>query len=1808
MNKRAAFFSTDALLAVTILLLLLIISGTFFTKKPTVDHLINQAEDLATFFSKTKASQLSNQLLQNLQADVPDALPSSNTIFIDHSVGEIIAYLWVANQSNLTGILIENLTRDFVNPVYNYGVYIDANELYRRGPIIGKNLASAKRLITGVAQNSPVEGFTARARLSGIRNVLHHQYTYFGGFVGQGAAITRVSDSILPNQSVIEQLKLKLIAGTTFTFSVNEVKCRDISGVGKPGEFEPDPSNGLLDADEWDLVDCIPALRIGDVNNFTVGFVSLGGFLDLEKYYISGGFIDIQFRHDNITFANNVTQVKIPAVTDGVPNIRGNIPIKGSLKSMSMGLKYAWNHTKYDHGRLFVVVGNKTVFNDTASVGNQSIIVNASAFAQMFPSGLSNTNVPYYIGVDHFKGFEGENINGDVVIALDSSESYDQCMVDGYEPSIKKASCTDPKTGTDYCCAALQDVSATKCPVEACYREVINVDDGYVTWCQDDISKTAKGYRLLWRFMTVQDQDTNSLGGSVVFSGCKIIKSLPVSLEDSDSDSVTIDGVTYTSDQSVILLDPDNSGYNLFQAVYNIFSEDLNEESSKPLQVDFDFKYSASLSPKQEQMADFDGFVLELDCPSDVDFRISVDSSDYDYYAGMHNQSVVDHRSYSGPVMYNPEQENHLKSNVIRNDSVFFADELARFKSLKLGVVEATGVGMPAEFDAGEAFSLNVNRRNQNNWLVSYTENCYSWKPKDLVDICPSGTPNPNKLQAYSRTGGIIASVSESPANQYTPNSPITIPVFANEEVFYRSKWVEFNQPYGVVLDSSGNLFIADTGNNLIRKMTPQGFVTTFAGGFVAPANTGNCPGLDSTTCFDATGINAQFNAPSGLAIDGSNNIYVADKANFRIRKISPAGVVTTIAGDGVSGFPSSGGPALSSNLLNPEGVAVDAFSNVFVSMPHGIVKITASGMLQIIAGSDLASPVYNPANGIGSAASFNAPKGLAVYNGVNAASPVDDILYVADFSNAVIRKVTLSNNGVTTHVGGWSGGGSCGGIPTASCNDGVGGGAQFQTPMSLSIDQGTGIMAVTDKNNNCIRYVDTNGFVGTWAGLCVNIAATGAGNLDGPLNSAKFQNPKGIVYDGGASVYVTTDAILFSLPKYLIRKITLSAPSMVSTVAGGGQGGGACGGLASATCSDSPPSSSPTWGTTFLNYVPNTGGSFPITTNSIWRSDYAGVVLPEDGVLVFPAGVTQWTDAMIGLYGYPNGQMQSFNGVYSVTFGGARDFGAVTGFFGPLISPLPRYEIPASSNPMVMSWVGGATDFAKKSTYTGSDHVFACLDSNTNSVCDFVEPGFSYTPSACPAIDEWHHPFNAVNDVVTSYQNSLNHGLIVYDPLDDGVVNTLNPVNPNSPSRDTLVNYVKNTKSWQFDCVCCALHRAGKMIDPNYNLYNLGVPATPYPDQKRAVVLISDGILGNVSCSPAIDGMNPEISAYLAAARLSGFFWDTPIPVSYSPLYSTVIPGYGARVFVIGVGARRNDFVLQTIAWVGNGSYYTAENDDQLKDAFVAIADELRNATQVYQLINNTQVLVNASHMYRGSFFEVDVNPVEKNQWFGKMPWYQNKELDAGCNPTASFDSVIQQIVDASLVTYTRYYWLLNASISHVPTYDHFWWQPNISMTGDPSALWLPPDRFFLNNSVQELDFAVGAESSLDPDYVDCSADNELHAKVLLGTIGNSSPVLPGKNGCSWIIEIAGGSSIALKIPRNYNGPLVCRYTTDDISYLRNESMHVAVANLLSLLDLGSNGDIVDIDFNSIDIDLAHIEKVPYLFGPLEFEVRVWQ
>jgi sugar lactone lactonase YvrE len=294
-----------------------------------------------------------------------------------------------------------------------------------------------------------------------------------------------------------------------------------------------------------------------------------------------------------------------------------------------------------------------------------------------------------------------------------------------------------------------------------------------------------------------------------------------------------------------------------------------------------------------------------------------------------------------------------------------------------------------------------------------------------------------------------------------------------------------FNTSYGIAADTAGNVYVADGSSDTIRKVTAAGVVTTLAGTASAVYTAGNT---------DGTGAAARFYSPTGVATDSAGNVYVADTLNLTIRKITPAGVVSTLAGSGGQGGTDATGPAAS--FYNPSAVAADAAGNVYVADTgnHTIRKITAAGVVTTLAGT---AGTVGSVDATGSAASFNTPTGIATDRAGN--------VYVSDSNNNTVRKITPG--GVVTTLAGTAGpGGNA---------DGTGPAASFGYPSGIAVDAASNVY-VADEGNYTIRKITSAGVVTTIAGT-----ANVIGSADGTGAAASFFLPQGLAIDASGNIVV---------------------------------------------------------------------------------------------------------------------------------------------------------------------------------------------------------------------------------------------------------------------------------------------------------------------------------------------------------------------------------------------------------------------------------------------------------------------------------------------------------------------------------------------------------------------------------------------------------------------------------------------------------------------------------------------------------------
>ena len=393
--------------------------------------------------------------------------------------------------------------------------------------------------------------------------------------------------------------------------------------------------------------------------------------------------------------------------------------------------------------------------------------------------------------------------------------------------------------------------------------------------------------------------------------------------------------------------------------------------------------------------------------------------------------------------------------------------------------------------------------------------------------------------------------------------------------------------PTGIALDRAGNLFISERGNNRVRRLSTGGIITTVAG--TGKGSYSSVAGPGPGDGGPATG--AALVGPAGLAVDASGNLFIADLYNNRVRKVSPDGVITTVAGNGAA-YNSSGdgGPAVDAQVASPIGVAVDGAGNLFVlqlGYSGRVREVSPDGTISTVAGSGL----------FGLSGDGGPATGAALANPFAMAFDAAGNLYIADAANYRIRKI--SQSGIITTVAG-NGGGGFSMYQGPSGDGGPARDAHLSFPFSVAADS-KGNLFIADTVGQRIRQVSPDGMIGTVAGT----GAAGFSGDGGRAIDAQLNGPIGLAVDGGGNLY------FIDASNYRIRKI--STDGTIHTIAGNGQEGFA---------GDGGPATSAllgtfSWCNTFCGGLAVDGGG------NLWVADSGDRVrkISADGIINTVAG-----------------------------------------------------------------------------------------------------------------------------------------------------------------------------------------------------------------------------------------------------------------------------------------------------------------------------------------------------------------------------------------------------------------------------------------------------------------------------------------------------------------------------------------------------------------------------------------------------------
>jgi uncharacterized protein (TIGR03437 family) len=505
----------------------------------------------------------------------------------------------------------------------------------------------------------------------------------------------------------------------------------------------------------------------------------------------------------------------------------------------------------------------------------------------------------------------------------------------------------------------------------------------------------------------------------------------------------------------------------------------------------------------------------------------------------------------------------------------------------------------------------------------------------------------------------------------------------------------QLNRPYSIAIDSSGNLYIADFANNRVRKVDNSGTgkIATVAGsGFFAYSGDGG------------RATSAQLNGPRAVTADTAGNLYIADTANSVVRKVT-AGLISTIAGNASPGFSGDSGSATSAQINSPQGIAVDSNGTVYVAdTANSRIRKISGGQISTYAGGS--SPGYSGDGGQAGSALLNYPTGMALDNQGN--------LYFADTDNNAIRKIT-SGGAISTVAGnGNQGYGGDGGAATS---------ALLNYPQGVAVDS-SGTLYIADTLNNAVRMV-RNGVITTIGGTGV----AGHAGDGGPATKAQIGSPTGIVVDSSGNIFVS-DA------SSLVRKFTVNGS--ITTVAGSGSiGYTGDGTLASSARLNLPAGLGidpqnhiyiADAGNSAIRMLQFVGAPGQISAVTNGASNQVGPISPGEVVVIYGSGLGPATLANLQIV---NGGLSTNLGGASVTFNGA--LAPMIYASATQLAAIVPFGITGSTAQVAVSYLGQTSAPVTVAVASLSPALFS-LDSTGKGQAAALNQNFAINGAARPA------------------------------------------------------------------------------------------------------------------------------------------------------------------------------------------------------------------------------------------------------------------------------------------------------------------------------------------------------------------------------------------------------------------------------------------------------------------------------------------
>lgn len=396
-KKRGIFFTIDAILAAGILFLVILLVSNSYVFELDKAQVSSMSQDSIRVFTNLNVNEIENDYVKTLIST--QVITRENNTFLEQ-IGEF----WAEDNIELAKNFTKNVIDSLVPARFGLGVYVDGEEIYSRNKSITRNLISSRKIISGIEKEKPIDGFTSKVLLSGIKSKTTNAYSYFGGYEGDGNLTKKI---ILPNNIIdIVNMTLEVEGGGDFNLYINNI----FSGTYVKGS----EGGGNMLADKFTINKSYYGNLKNETNFFTINFTS-------EKNFIAGGFLKIRYKTSEIndTVSDDSQTYWLPGI-NGIINYYSSIYVPGTLNNMLIHLDFFNNYP------IFLIIGNTTVYKNTTK-GNTTIDLANSTLSNIFSSNgvsyndLSLKTIPIRLGLNLTS--LAQRGNADVILITDVSGS-----------------------------------------------------------------------------------------------------------------------------------------------------------------------------------------------------------------------------------------------------------------------------------------------------------------------------------------------------------------------------------------------------------------------------------------------------------------------------------------------------------------------------------------------------------------------------------------------------------------------------------------------------------------------------------------------------------------------------------------------------------------------------------------------------------------------------------------------------------------------------------------------------------------------------------------------------------------------------------------------------------------------------------------------------------------------------------------------------------------------------------------------------------------------------------------------------------------------------------------------------------------------------------------------------------------------------------------------------------------------------------------------------------------------------------------